>query len=345
MESHRGPNMESSESVAVVILNWRGTEDTRECCRSLNGMPYPSARVYVVDNGSGDGSAEALAAEFPNFIHVANRENLGFTRGNNSLIARILEEDWAAYVLLLNNDTVVGSGFLESLVSAARSDPTIGMVGPKIYFFDRPDVIWYAGGRVNFSDPLPVGHIGEGEMDLGQHDRPGETGFVTGCCLLVRSEVIRQIGDLDECFGYYYEDVDWCLRAKRAGWKLWYEPKARVWHKVGRSADRARMATSYYVSRNVVLTARRNLDGMKEFRFILQALAFAWKWPVWSEYKALILEAKCHGALGIGGARDPATPSVFWQRVVYILRCIARVRDFAKSRLRRLAAAIVGAVK
>jgi GT2 family glycosyltransferase len=295
--------------VAVIVLNWNGLEDTRACVASLAAQTYRPAQIYVVDNASSDGSAEALAREFPQFTHIRNAQNLGFTQANNAAMARALAED-ADYVLLLNNDTEAAPDFLCWLVAAAEADPQAGMVGPKIYFYDRPGEIWYAGGRVDFGRLHPFIHVGEGEPDAGQRDAPGRTGFVTGCCLLVRAEVIRQTGMLDPSYGYYCEDVDWSLRARRAGWRLLYEPRARVWHKINRSMRRGNVQQVYYTYRNIPLVARRHLGVVRALPILLRVIKWAVLHPA-GESKAALLEAMRDVVIGRKGlvAAPGASPS------------------------------------
>lgn len=305
-------------SVGIVVLNWRGLDDTRACCESLAKISYPDARIFVVDNASGDGSAEALQSEFPQFIHVSNAKNLGFSGGNNAAMNRVLAENHK-YVLLLNNDTIAAPDFLEAMVNAAETDPQIGMVGAKIYYFDSPDVLWYAGGTVDFEKPEPFGHVGENDRDRGQYDEPGETGWVTGCCLLARGEALKQVGLLDEAFGYYCEDVDWCLRANKAGWKIWYEPRAKVWHKIGRSTGRGSLPIQYYNCRNILLIARKNLAGVEKIKFFARVIKWIRHYPRQIEYKPAVVEAAVHGILGCGGSVQNAGKA-WWSRTVVFLQ-------------------------
>ena len=218
-----------------------------------------------------------------------------------------------------NNDTTVAPDFVEAMVKAAETDPKIGMVGAKIYYFSSPNIIWSAGGKVDFGQPEPFRHIGENAVDQGQYDQPGEVCWATGCCLLVRSETLKQIGLLDEIFGYYCEDVDWCLRAKKAGWKLWYEPRAKIWHKIGQSTGRGSLAVRYYNCRNILLVARRNLSWPKRMGFYLRAIKWARQYPSSGSDKAGIIEATVCGILGRGGLATKIG-NARWSRGRYICR-------------------------
>lgn len=316
--------------VGVIVLNWKGKHDTRECCHSLEKITYPNVRIYVVDNNSQDGSAEALKSEFPQFIHIANQQNLGFSGGNNVLIRQAIAED-CQYILLLNNDTVVAPDFLTKLVEAAETNPQVGMVGAKICYFDPANVIWFAGGTVDFTSYDPFRHVGENEVDAGKYDSPGETGWVTGCCLLARSAALKQIGLLDESFGYYCEDVDWCLRTRRAGWLVWYEPAAKIWHKIGRSTQRANSPVRLYQRRNILLIARKVLPLGKRTRLFLQTIKFALQYGADAE-KSSLLTVAIDGMRGNGGPITHLKPRYWCQRFVSTYNAL---RDMKNALLQR----------
>lgn len=226
--------MDDSPLVYIILLTWNGKADTLECLRSLQHITYSNARVLVVDNASTDGTVATVQREFPHVELMVNGSNLRFAGGNNVGIRRALQQD-AAYVLLLNNDTVVDRVFLGHLVRAAEREPRIGMVGPKIYYAHEPQRIWFAGGKVEWWKGW-ISHVGVRELDHGQYDQPSETAYLTGCCLFVKRAVIDAIGLLDEAYYLYGEDADWCLRASRAGFTLLYVPSARIWHKLSVSS-------------------------------------------------------------------------------------------------------------
>jgi len=168
--------------VFIIILNWNNWLDTFECLESLKNNDYPNYEVVIVDNGSD----EKPQSPNPDIKIIYNKENLGFSEGNNVGIKYALEHG-ADYVLLLNNDTVVSNDFLSKLVKAAESNEEIGMVGSKIYFYDQKDRIWFAGGKVNWLYNKGTMR-GYNEIDKGQYDLPEiqETDYLTGCCILVK---------------------------------------------------------------------------------------------------------------------------------------------------------------
>jgi GT2 family glycosyltransferase len=217
--------------VAVVVSNWNGKEVTEDCLRSLLASDYPDLRVVVVDNGSADGSADYLSLRFPDVVMLRNPVNLGFAGGSNQGIRYALENN-ADYILLLNNDTVVDRRCVSHLVHTAEGSRLYGALSPKIYYFDPPDRLWYAGGA--FSLWRGVTELwGRKAVDRGQYDALREVTYVSGCALLARASVLRTVGLLDETFFMYAEDADLSLRIRKAGYRLAYVPMAKLWHKEG----------------------------------------------------------------------------------------------------------------
>ncbi|MBN1476962.1 glycosyltransferase family 2 protein, partial [Candidatus Sumerlaeota bacterium] len=214
--------------VHLLVLHWGDPAVTLTCLASLRACAPADTEVVVIDNGTPDHSGETLASEYPEFTHLRNETNLGFAGGNNVGLRRALERG-AQCALLLNNDAEIRPGAVEALVRAADADPRVGLINPKILYAEPEGMIWYAGG----SHSLWRGHsshIGRGEIDRGQHDTACDVSFVTGCALLVRRALLEEIGLLDESLFMYAEDLDLGLRARRAGWRLRYEPGATVIH-------------------------------------------------------------------------------------------------------------------
>lgn len=214
----------------IVVLTWNGKADTLECLASLQNITYSNASILVVDNASNDGTLEAIRNRFHRVDLIRNEQNLRFAAGNNVGIRYALDRG-ADCILLLNNDTVVDKNFLSPLVETAESNQNIGIVGPTIYYFSFPNKIWFAGGIIKWWQGW-LEHRGIREIDNGQYAQSEEVDYITGCCLLIKREVIEQIGLLDERYYMYGEDTDWCVRAHRKGFKIFYQPKSKVWHKV-----------------------------------------------------------------------------------------------------------------
>lgn len=226
--------MKRDPLVFIILVNWNGKADTLECLASLRRLSYSPCRIVVVDNASTDGSREAIRSQYPEVEILAMPENRRFAGGNNAGIRHALAGN-ADLILLLNNDTTVDSEMLRFLVCAIESHPEAGMVAPKIYYYDTKNLLWYAGGVLSFWTGT-MHHIGIREEDRGQYDAPGDTGYASGCCLLTSREVLERIGLLDESYFMYTEDADWSIRARRAGYRILFEPSAKVWHKISVSA-------------------------------------------------------------------------------------------------------------
>jgi GT2 family glycosyltransferase len=213
------------------VLNLNGRDLLAETLESMAGMKYPAVQTLVVDNGSNDGSQEMVRERFPAVRLIENGENLGFGGGNNVGMKLALESS-SEWIILLNNDIAVDPEMLDELMSVAESDPRIGVLSPKIYYFSEPETLWYAGGSINFWTGA-VSHRGLRQKDRGQYDQVEDTGYITGCAFMVRASVLRSTGLFDPVYHpIYSEDADLSMRILRGGYRLVYVPRARLWHKV-----------------------------------------------------------------------------------------------------------------
>lgn len=242
--------------VAIVVLTYNGVDDTLACLDSLRQLDYPRDRYSVVvsDNGSHDGTPERVRAANPTAIVIENGANLGFAAGNNVGLRYALAEGYD-YALLLNNDTEADPAFLRLLVAAAEADPRIGVVGPTIYYHSAPDLIWSAGGRIDWRRGTSA-MDGTGERDTDQYTAPRDVDFVTGCALLVKRAALQRAGLLDERFFMYYEETEWSVRVARAGFRIVHVPAAKLWHKIPLDARFDKEYLAYYMTRNRLLFLR-----------------------------------------------------------------------------------------
>jgi GT2 family glycosyltransferase len=243
-----------SPGVLIIVLCYNGVDLTIACLRSLRRSSYDRADVLVIDNASQDGTPDTIRAQFPEAIVIETGANLGFAAGNNVGLRYALDHGYD-YALLLNNDTEVDPDFLMRLIAAAESDPTIGVTGPKIYYHDRPTTIWSAGGVIDWRRGSSAMR-GIDSVDHGQFDAPTAVDFVTGCALLVRCNTVRLAGLLDERFGMYYEETEWCVRIARRGWRVVYVPSSRLWHKIAPAQQDQSPRITYYMTRNRLLFLR-----------------------------------------------------------------------------------------
>ena len=263
--------------LGIVVLNWNGKEVTPRCLDSIYRSTYLPDSTVVVDNASIDGSRDVIRKRFPQAVLIENDSNLGFAEGCNIGIRYLLEREFEL-ILILNNDTEVDAKCLHELCRAAASHPAAAYAAT-IYEHENHGTVWYGGGTIS---RLTL----EARHETRPADGPGlprPTEFITGCCMLFRSEALKHIGLLDPDFFAYYEDVDWCLRAKASGCNLLHVPKAAVYHDVSHSFRRAgsnqdgstrfswaqkRPVVLHLSYRNRLLLARKHSKSIVHFLFL-----------------------------------------------------------------------------
>lgn len=243
--------------VAVVVLTWNGREDTLACLRSLQHARWDDLDVVVVDNGSADGTEEAVKAAFPEVVTIQNHANLGFAGGNNVGIDRALDRG-AEAVLVLNNDTVVSPDAISALVAAMEADPLVGACSPVLPYAGDPARLWFAGSSY---DPTRAraGRASAYETSAALPTAPVRITRAVGAAMLVRRSVIERVGAFAEELFYLYEDVEWSLRMRAAGWHILLVPAASIAHRVAASqgGDPVTPTTAYYGTRNDLEVGRR----------------------------------------------------------------------------------------
>lgn len=264
----------SQPKVAIIVVNWNGYDLTKACLESLKILLYSNFKVVLVDNGSQDHSGENLKDEFPEIELISSTENLGFTGGNNLGIQWALHNHFE-YVLLLNNDTIVEPDFLQPLVSFLEQNPDYGAAQPKIMFEKERNRIWNAGGGY-FKWLGMSWSVGIGQEDHGQFDQEMDTPWITGCAILLRSDVIKQVGMLDDRFFAYYEDVEWSLRIIKSGYRLRYLPQSKIYHVAGGSSKKTKTKEGtvppiihFYRTRNHLFLIRKHTNPLS---FVLSLL-------------------------------------------------------------------------
>jgi GT2 family glycosyltransferase len=298
------PNVADSTDkpkVAIIILNWNGWKDTVECLESLYQMDYRRFEIILVDNGSKDDSVQriksyaagklGIESKFLKYnqtnkplklinppvkllspfsgelILIQNKENLGFARGVNVAMQLALRQQ-ADYVLLLNNDIVVARNFISEMVKETQRDPRIGIAGPTIYCYDRPTTVDFAG------ENLSLWRV-KGKEFLIKTRKSREVDKIEGSCMLIRREVLDKVGLLYPKYWAYWEETDLCFRAKKAGYRVTYIPQAEIWHKVAQSiGGENNLKRQYYLYRNRLLFAKRNLNWGNQAKFLLYFFGF-----------------------------------------------------------------------
>ncbi|MHB0999877.1 MAG: glycosyltransferase family 2 protein [Armatimonadota bacterium] len=236
-------------SVGALIIAWNRRDDVLDCIGSLKRSGYPKLWIYVVDNASSDGTSEAIEKQFPDAVIIRSETNLGFAGGNNLGLKSILADGLDA-VFLLNDDAVVSGDAVGTLVNGGYHDDSVGVLAPKILLYSDPEIVWSSGGDV---DP----HTGVTyQRNFGKKDNKADTvseiDYSVGCAMLIKSEVIRQVGMIDERYFTYYEETDWCRRIRNAGYRILYIPESRVLHKVPLVVNNRNNA-AYYYTRNRLL--------------------------------------------------------------------------------------------
>ena len=244
----------SSPRVALLILNWNDLRNTVETLTSVRGLAYPNFELWVVDNGSTDGSREPIAEQFPEVHLVSSPENLGVAGGRNFGLEAILSRDQADYVLILDNDVAVEARLLDKLVAAAEAQTEVGIVGPIIYYYSDPRRIWSAGASIVFRE---VTAKSPAKNRLEQEER-GEgierVDCITGCCMLVKRQVFETIGRFNPQYFMVGNESEFCYRAAKRGFASAVVTHAKLWHKVSASTGGGYTpARAYFTGRSTIL--------------------------------------------------------------------------------------------
>jgi len=268
--------------VFIIILHYGNTKDTEECLKSLEKLDYDNYKIIVVDNDHKN-NLQLPISNFQ-FKYIKNKENLGFAGGNNIGIKYALEKK-ADYILLLNNDTIVNPSFLKKLIEAGESDKKFGILGPVIYKYpttNSEQKIHFAGGKINW---LFTKGIHKQQLTINKQQL---TDYITGCCLLIKREVIEKIGLMPEEYFLYFEDVEWCLKARKKDFKCVLVSTSKIWHKVSKNASEGSFSYIYYHIRNGLLLSKRNAP------FFIKTLAYLNSFRIYKKQiiKWLILPKK-----------------------------------------------------
>jgi GT2 family glycosyltransferase len=245
--------------IGVVVATWNQPDLTLACLAALEAAGVALADVWVVDNGSQPAALPRIRERFPAAQTLRLDQNRGFTGGYNAGARAALAAGVDA-ILLLNDDALVEPRTIPELRAALLEDERIAAASPKVYFDGAPHIIQSAGLRVD-ADSGRIQVLGVNEPDRGQHDQPADRDALFGCVMLIRRQAWEQVGEFWEPFFNYAEEVDWCLRARRLGWRLRYVPGAVAWHRTSSSLGRASPLQVYLIARNRQYLRRRNRRG------------------------------------------------------------------------------------
>lgn len=249
--------MNIEKKISIITVNYNGLKDTCELIESLP-LDDESLEVIVVDNASKEDEATVIAQQFPQIKVIRSKQNLGFAGGNNLGI----QAAKGKYLFFINNDTIIHQpSAISHLMNRLDSSPSIGMVCPKIRFSWGNQLIQYAGYTPLSPITLRNKSIGCGEEDKGQYDTPHATPYAHGAAMMVKREVIEKAGVMPECYFLYYEELDWSEMIHRAGYEIWYEPACTIYHKESQTTGRMSPLKTFYITRNRLLFAQRNING------------------------------------------------------------------------------------
>lgn len=261
-----------SPQISVITVNYNGYDDTCEMIESLlDKIHSVSYEIIIVDNASKQNEAELLKKKYPWIVSLRSDENLGFSGGNNLGINHAKGE----YLFLLNNDTFVRMDGFNFLVEAMEANPAIAAVSPKILFAQPGNTIQFAGYTALTNITLRNFIVGINEVDDGRWDTPAPTPIVHGAAMLFRKSALEKIGLMPEVYFLYYEELDWSAAVKRAGYEMWYIPTCVVFHKGSKSTGLSSPLQVFYMTRNRLLYAWRNVEGLNKWISILYQIGIA----------------------------------------------------------------------
>lgn len=264
--------MNQQPDISIITINYNGLEETCQLIESLQQYPQDcSYEFIIVDNGSIQNEALLLQKKYPEVHVIRSEQNVGFSGGNNLGIQTAKGKG----IFLLNNDTLVTANDLKYLYERLYSSPVIGAVSPKIKFAFPPQHIQFAGFTPLSKYTLRNRTIGYNETDEGQFDIPQETSYLHGAAMMVKREVVEQVGRMPEIYFLYYEEMDWCSRLTRQGYRLWYQPACTVYHKESRSTGNDSPLKTYYLNRNRLLYSWRNCPGAEKWIALFYQLTIA----------------------------------------------------------------------
>ena len=259
-------------SVCAIVLNYNGKDVTLETLDSLSQLDYPAIEIVVVDNGSSDGSEEAVREAYPEVVQLKKEVNEGVAAGMNVGIAWAIDEGFD-YLLILNNDIEVRPDMVRRLVEELGSRPDFACAGPKCYYFWDRDRLWSAGGSLAYREAI-TRERGMGEFDRGQYDRTEEVGYINGCAILIPRAVIQKVGPMDPAYIVGVEDADWCARARKLGYRCLYVADAVLWHMVSHTTGGYRSGKTFQTGRSTAIFVRRHGAWWQKLQFwLLAALA------------------------------------------------------------------------
>jgi GT2 family glycosyltransferase len=273
-------------NASVILINYNNSDDTVKCIQSIPVNNY-IRNIIIIDNHSKESDIRQLENYLikgrPGTVLLKNNENVGFGKGCNRAFKYLMENDDGEYILVLNNDTIVKPGAIEKMLEVLAADKKVAIAVPRIVYFDDPSKVWYAGGEVNWYKGLPkIYGYGENASSMEAMQSRYVT-FATGCAMLIRSSVLRELGGFHPSFFLYVEDLEFSLRCTQAGWQLIYVPEALIEHKCQGSLRKSEEIFNpilhpknrnlslfvYHVVKNVLMTMSAYARGKNRIKFMI----------------------------------------------------------------------------
>lgn len=256
--------------VSIITVNFNHSYVTDELLNSIRDKNnYANIEIIVVDNGSTVNPVPEWQIKYPEAIFIRSEINLGFAGGNNLGLAAATGD----YLFFVNNDTEFTEGLIEILLNTLNSHPSIGVISPKLLYYDQPTMLQYAGYTPMNYITARNSCIGQFETDQGQYDQlVGPTGFAHGAAMMVTRKAIEKAGPMAENFFLYYEELDWADRIRHNGFEVWVNMKATIFHKESVSVGKKSALKEYYMNRNRILFIRRNAPFVKAILFYIYFL-------------------------------------------------------------------------
>ena len=245
--------------LSIITINYNGLKDT---CELIDSIPFnDSMEVIVVDNASKQDEATFIQNQYPQVKVIRSKKNLGFAGGNNLGI----QVAKGKYIFLVNNDTIFKEFNVSALIDRLESSPKIGAVCPKVRFAWGNNPIQFTGYTPLSKITIRNRAIGFGEEDKGQYNTSHPTPYAHGAAMMIKREVIDEVGLMPDCFFLYYEEIDWSMMITCAGYDIWYEPKCTIYHKESQSTGQNSPLRTYYITRNRLLLVKRNWKGFTKY--------------------------------------------------------------------------------
>lgn len=281
------------KKVAVMILNWNRKDNVLDCLSHIYELDYPIRHVIVVDNASTDGSVAAVRAKYPDVIVVENDRNYGAPEGKNIGLRKSLETDMDV-VFMVDNDIVVARDSLSQLMDVLEKHPDAGTVGSKMYDYSKPDILLSAGGIIDFTENVTRGR-GDCEKDVGKYEKVEEIDYLWGGAMIATREVLQKVGLFDtDYLGYWFEDSDYSVRVRKAGYRVYFCGPSKVWHRPHKTVEQFSFRKKYLATRNAIRFMKKHAKPHEWAKYLFFAIAGL----PYAAVRDLILRKSMMGAIG-----------------------------------------------